>query len=194
MNTPPIDLFLSRRLLLTGGSQLVLTASAVALLGSKDALAASKGGGTAGDVSILNVALGLEHEGINAYALGAKSGLLSADVTPVALKFQDDHKKHRDALEATIRKLGGSPVAEKSMAEYAKSLHAETLKNQTDVLELAARLELGATNAYLGVIPAFKDSALAKIAGRLAADEAAHFSLLNYVLKHPLPAALYFGA
>ena len=61
------------------------------------------------------------------------------------------------------------------------------------MLDLAARLELGATNAYLGVITAFKDPALGKIAARLAADEASHFALLNFDLKRPLPKALSFG-
>lgn len=59
---------------------------------------------------------------------------------------------------------------------------------------LAARLEPGATNAHLGVIQAFEDSALAKIAGRLAADEAAHFALPNFDLKRPLSKAFAFGA
>ena len=62
------------------------------------------------------------------------------------------------------------------------------------MLDLAARLELGATNAYLGVITAFNDPALGKIAARLAADESAHFALLNFDLKRPLSKAFAFGA
>jgi rubrerythrin len=116
-------------------------------------------------------------------------------VLDVAVQFQGHHKGHRDALIATIQKLGGKPVAEKSLDEYAKALKADTLKTQADVLELAARLELGATNAYLGVIPAFKDSALAKVAGRLAADETMHWTVLSNALARSLPqAALTFGA
>ena len=46
------------------------------------------------------------------------------------------------------------------LLQGADALMAETLSNQTDVLMLAARLEKGATNAYLGVIPAFADSSL----------------------------------
>src|SRR5262249_22655724 len=142
-----------------------------------------------------NVALGLEHEAISAYQLGAESGLLQKPVLDVAVLFQGHHKGHRDALASTIRKLGGSPVAEKSMEEYARALNAATLKSQSDVLELAARLELGATNAYLGVIPAFKDAQLAKVAARLAADETMHWSILSSSLGKPLPSvALYFGA
>ena len=101
---------------------------------------------------------------------------------------------HRDVLIATIQTLGGEPVDEKPLDEYARALKADTLKNQDDVLALAARLEQGATNAYIGIIPSFKDSALAKLAARLAADEATHFALLNFDLKRPFPEAMAFGA
>jgi rubrerythrin len=83
----------------------------------------------------------------------------------------------------------------RSLDEYAGSLKASSLRNQTDVLELATRLELGATNAYLGVIPAFKDPALAKVSARLAADETMHWTALSSALARALPAsALTFGA
>jgi rubrerythrin len=84
---------------------------------------------------------------------------------------------------------------EKKLDEYAKALKADTLKNQGDVLDLATRLELGATNAYLGVIPAFGNRDLGKVAARLAADETMHFTVLTSALGRPLPAgALSFGA
>ncbi len=175
-----------------------LSAGTVALLAGNSALAqAGQGmaGNTAADVGILNVALGLEHEAINAYQLGASSGLLQKPVLDIAVSFQSHHKAHRDALIATIQKLGGKPVEEKKLDDYAKALNASALKNQADVLDLAARLELGATNAYLGVIPSFKDTALAKVAARLAADETMHWSILANALGRPLPAmALSFGA
>lgn len=177
------------------GRGLTLSAAAVALLGGREALAANQPANPAKDVEILNVALGLEHEAINAYQLGAGSGLLQKPVLDIAVQFQSHHKAHREALIATIQKLGGKPVAEQSLDAYAKALNAAALKNQADVLALAARLELGATNAYLGVIPALGDRELAKIAARLATDETMHFTVLNNALGRPLPAgALSFGA
>ena len=184
---------LSRRRVLVGASSSVLSASAVALLGGVR-LAHGQNTTAGSDIGILNVAVGLEYEGIGAYAIALKSGLLEQDIAAVATKFQDDHKRHNDALIAAIRSLGGEPVAPKSEAEYAKALNVDRLKNQGDVLDLAARLELGATNAYLGVIPSFSDSKLAQVAARLAADEASHFALLNFTLGRPLPPALRFGA
>ena len=183
----------NRRAFLRTGT--TLSAVGLALLAGKPALAQGMKADVAKDVDILNIALGLEHEAINAYQLGAGSGLLQKPVLDVAVQFQGHHKAHRDALAATIRKLGGQPVAEKELDDYAKDLNAASLKNQADVLSLAARLELGATNAYISVIPAMADRELAKVAARLAADETLHFTVLTNALGRPLPAgALSFGA
>jgi Ferritin-like domain len=185
----------SRRGLLTGGTQLALSAAALSVLGGNVALAKGKGSATAADVAILNVALGLEHEAIGAYQLGAESGLLSKDVLGVAVAFQSHHKAHRDALAGTIKQLGGTPVDTKSLGDYAAALGAGGLKSQADVLGLAARLEKGAANAYIGVIPSFGDKALAQVAARLAADETMHWTALVSALGQALPGeALSFGA
>lgn len=195
--THSIDL--RRRRLLGASGITVLSASAVALLAGCEKMAVAQSGngasGAVDDVNILNVALGLEHEAISAYQLGATSGLLQKPVLDVAVKFQSDHKAHRDALVATIRKLGGTPVPAKSDAEVAKALNAAALKNQTDVLRLAQRLEKGAANAYIGVIPSFGDRGLAQVSARLAADETIHWTVLTQALQDPLPSkALSFGA
>ena len=184
----------SRRAFLRGTTVAMLSTGAVLLLGGKEAAAAGKKGDSANDVGILNVALGLEHQGINAYTLGAKSGLLQKPVLDIALKFQDDHKIHRDLLIGAITKLGGKAVEEKTLDAYAKALNAGQLKSQEDVLKLALSLELGATNAYISVIPSFKDHAFAQIAARLAADEVAHWAILNNALGMPLPKAMVFGS
>lgn len=184
-----------RRLFLARSGQCTLSAAAVGLLGGAPTVRAQSSLAMEADVGILNVALGLEHEAINAYQLGAGSGLLQKPVLDVAVAFQAHHKAHRDALIATIQKMGGMPVMEKSLDDYAKALGAAALKSQADVLMLATRLELGATNAYLGVIPAFKDNRLGQVAARLAADETMHWTALSQVLGRMLPAgALSFGA
>ena len=194
--TQSIDL--RRRGLLRASGITVLSASGVALLAGCEKMAVAQSGNgasAANDVGILNTALSLENEAISAYQIGATSGLLQQPVLEVAVMFQTHHKEHRDALIATIRKLGGTPVAARSDAEVAQALNASALKNQTDVLRLAQRLEKGAANAYIGVIPSFGDRALAQVSARLAADEAMHWTVLTQALKDPLPAkALSFGA
>ena len=68
------------------------------------------------------------------------------------------------------------------------------LKNQTDVLKLAQKLERGAAAAYIGVIPSFADRDLAEVCGKLAADEAMHWTALTSALGEPLPQhAFTFG-
>ena len=188
----------ARRLFLRGTGKTVLSATAVALIAGCETMASSHAGQNADaeeDAGILNVALGLEHEAIAAYQIGAESGLLSPAVVPTAVLFQSHHKEHRDALVATVEKLGGEPVAPESMETYAASLEVASLANQTDVLALAARLERDAANAYLSVIPVFADRQLSQVAGRLAADETMHWSLLASALGEPAPQmALSFGA
>jgi hypothetical protein len=189
--TPP-----SRRLFMSRSAQVTLSAASVGLLAGTSGLArAQSSAATATDVGILNVALGLEHEAINAYQLGAGSGLLQKPVLDIAVAFQSHHKAHRDALVATIQTMGGVPVSEKKLDEYAAALGASSLKTQVDVLNLAAKLELGAVNAYLGVIPSFNGGKLGQVAARLAADETMHWTVLSQALGRGLPAgALSFGA
>jgi len=147
-----------------------------------------------GDIDILNIALGLEHEAIAAYQVGAQSGLLQKPVLAVAVQFQGHHKGHRDALIGAITKLGGTPVQPKSMNDYAMSLGAASIKSQADILHLAQRLERGAANAYLGVIPSFQDRAFAQVSARLAADEVMHWTALTGALGEALPTMpLTFG-
>ena len=186
---------LPRRFFMARTSHLTLSAAALAMLGGTRTAMAQTSSTMAADVGILNVALGLEHEAINAYQLGAGSGLLQKPVLDIAVLFQSHHKAHRDALIATIQKMGGTPVAEKMMDDYAKALNAGSLKTQADVLTLAAKLELGATNAYLGVLPSFKDNKLGQVAARLAADETMHWTVLSQALGRTLPGgAMSFGA
>jgi rubrerythrin len=190
----PQGIQLGRRQLFRAAGVTTLSAAAIAVLGGCKTMAATPMA-SEGDVNTLNVALGLEHEAINAYQLGAESGLLQKPVLDVAVQFQSHHKQHRDALVAAIKQMGGTPVAEKSMSDYAKELNASTLKSQADVLMLAAKLEKGAANAYLGVIPSFESKDLAQISGRLAADETMHWTVLASALKQALPdKALSFGA
>ncbi|MDE2396542.1 MAG: ferritin-like domain-containing protein [Burkholderiales bacterium] len=189
----PLEANAPRRRGFIGTGVLGLSAGTLALLAGAPARAA--GTDPAKDSGILNVALGLEHEAIAAYQIGAESGLLQKNVLDIALLFQSHHKAHRDALMAAIRTLGGTPVQGRSIAQYAQAMQAARLKSQQDVLRLAGALELGAAKAYLGVIPAFSDPTLAGVAGRVAADETMHWTALAGALGQSLPAnALSFGA
>jgi len=182
-----------RRALFRTGGLAVLSVAAIGVLAGEPSMARAQA--SSGDVDILNVALGLEHEAIAAYQLGAGSGLLQKPVLDAAVLFQGHHKQHRDALIAAIHKLGGAPVAAKSDGDYAKALNVASVKSQADILHLAQRLEKGAANAYIGVIPSFKNVAFGQVCARLAADETMHWTVLTQVLGEALPTnALSFGA
>ena len=175
----------ARRLFL-GRSGLLLSGTAVALLSGREALAAKADAAAGHDVQILNTALGAELEAIAAYQLGAESGLLQKPVLDLAVTFQGHHKAHADVLAATVRKLGGNPVAAK--AKY--TFPTESLKSQADVLRFAATLEKGAVSAYLGAIPVFGNRDLAKAAGSILGDEAMHWAILRQALGEvPVPGA-----
>lgn len=181
----------SRRNLLGATGTTLLSVAALGVL-ANDTTAHAKGMGgaaAAGDVDILNVALALEHEAIAAYQIGAESGLLQKPVLEVAVLFQGHHKAHRDALAGAISTLGGKPVAPETQATYVTNLEVAKITGQTDILRLAQRLERGAANAYLGVIPSFGSTDLAQVAAKLASDETAHWALLSQVLGENLKAA-----
>ena len=186
---PPQALFLSRRRALSTSGAAVLSASAVALLGGRDAMAAGapmSSKDLESDVRILNTALGAELEAIAAYQVGAESGLLSKGVLPLAVQFQGHHKEHAAALVATVQKLGGKPVAAKDKYQFP----VEKLKVEADVLRFAAGLERGAISAYLGAVPVFADRALAQVAASILGDEAMHWAVLRQALgEAPVPSA-----
>jgi len=180
-NAPELE---TRRSFL-GKSGLLLSGAAIALLAGRDALA--KGSkSAASDVSVLNSALGAEHEAIAAYQVGAESGLLQKSVLNLAVTFQGHHKEHADVLAKTILKLGGQPVSAKEKYNFP----VETLKTQTDVLRFAAMLEKGAVSAYLGAVPVFDNRELAKAAASILGDEAMHWAILRNALgEAPVPSA-----
>ncbi|MBC7983785.1 MAG: ferritin-like domain-containing protein [Candidatus Obscuribacterales bacterium] len=180
--TSPI---VARRLFLSQ-SGLALSGTAVALLAGKDVLAAKSGDATAGDVSILNTALGAELEAIAAYQLGAESKLLEKSVLDLAVTFQGHHKEHASLLAKTIEKLGGKPIGAKDKYNFP----VNQLKSQADVLKFAAKLEQGAVSAYLGAVPLFGNRDLAKAAASILGDEAMHWAILRQALgETPVPSA-----
>ncbi len=171
----------------TGGLFAAGLAAATALAPARS-WAAMPSGSTAGDIGILNTALGLEYQAIAAYQVGAESGLLQKPVLDVAVKFQGQHKAHAQVLASTIEKLGGKPVMARAPADYG--FPTDQLKSQADVLEFAAGLEKGAASAYLGAVPQFHDSDLTKAAASIMGDETMHWAiLLNAMGKDPVPAA-----
>ena len=185
-----------RRQFLGTGAMTLSAAGLTVLLGSSGAATAQAAHGNAAqDVSLLNAAIALEHEGIAAYTIAAGSGLLQPAVVQLGVTFRGHHQRHRDELIHAVRSLGGQPAAAHSDTQYATELNAAALHNQADVLRLALRLERGAANAYLGLIPSLSSADQHQLVARMAGDEAFHAAILGNALGEPIPAqGMMFGA
>lgn len=168
-----------------------IVAAAPALAAPKRRVVAGVG---QGDVALLQGALALEHEGIAAYTIAAGSGLLSKGTLGVASVFLGHHKEHRDSLAKLIQTAGGKPVDPKTDADYVAALNLGALKSEGDVVKLAATLEQGAANAYLGQVAALRDRTIQRLFVQLSTDEAVHWALLNSALGNAVPTSAYlFG-
>ena len=177
-----------RRHFLSRTAPAVLSATAVALLAGREALAQGAKPSSATDAVILNALLVAEHQAIAAYQVGAESGLLKKPVHDLAVTFQSQHKAHAELLGKTVTKLGGTPVQPRPIAAYG--FPTDKLKSQADVLRFAAGLEKGAVSGYLGVIPAFTDREIAKSAASILGDESMHWAILRNALgEAPVPEA-----
>jgi len=187
------------QLLIDGGRRQFLARAGAASLGV--GAAGLLGGGAlaataarSGDVGVIQTALALEHEGIAAYQIAGKSGLLSPATLKLALLFLGHHEAHRDSLAALVGKAGGKPVEPKTDAQYISGLDLGALKSEGDVVALATKLERGAASAYIGQITALKDPALARLFAQISADEAIHWTTLNNAAGTPIPASAYVFA
>jgi hypothetical protein len=169
-----------RRIFLAGCGQAIAGMGLIAASTAATA-AAPKGGSknASKDVSVMQVALALEHEGIAAYRLAGASGLLKPGTLKLAQVFMGHHEQHRDSLAALISKAGGKPVQPQSDDQYVKALDLGSLKAEGDVVALATKLEQGAASAYVGQVAALHDPKLAQLFSSLAADEAVHWTTLN---------------
>lgn len=186
-------------------TNLIVEAGAMASKGRRDVMKAGFAAGVAGvlaltgenlispsvaladDIATANVALGLEHQAIAAYKLGAGTGLLSGKPLELAGLFLSQHEAHRDALIGVIKKAGKTPVAAKANYNFDTS----GIKGANDVLAFALKLEEGAASAYLGVLKGFKNKELLPVLAGIAADEAQHCAILRFALgQNPCPDAI----
>ena len=146
------------------------------------------------DVGVIQTALALEHEGIAAYRIAGKSGLLSPGTLKLALLFMGHHQAHRDSLAKLVATAGGKPVEPKTDSQYIAELKLASLKSEGDIVALATTLERGAASAYIGQITALKDPKLAKLFASISAVEAIQWTTLNNAAGTPIPASAYvFG-
>lgn len=183
-----------RRTVLTGAAKTLSVAGLLAVFGSTIPRKAWAAGNPSQDAQLLNAAIALEDEGVAAYQIAAESKLLTPEILKIGITFQGPHKQHRDDLVSAVKRLGGQPATPKTLDAYATDLGAASLKDQAGVLRLALKLERGAANAYLGLIPSLDATEFHTLAARMAGDETFHAAILGNALGEAIPQkALMFG-
>ncbi len=138
-----------------------------------------------GDVDILNYALTLEYLETEFYVQAAKrvKGLSSYE-TKLTKELRDNEAEHVDALVATIKKLGGKPVAKPTFA------FGPAFSNRATYLKTANILEDTGVSAYNGAAPQISSGEVLGAAGSIVQIEARHAAMIRLVRnKPPAPAA-----
>jgi hypothetical protein len=124
-----------------------------------------------GDVGILNFALTLEYLESAFYAEAKKRVKASGDLMSLIDLLADDEEQHVAALTASIRQLGGKPVAEpKFTFPYSDT---------AGFLKLAQTFEDTGVSAYNGAAPGISSKAVLGSAGAIVQVEARHAAAIR---------------
>jgi len=144
----------------------------------KRALAMSEGG----DIEILNFALTLEYLEAKFYEEAKKRAKPNRELTELIDLIAEDEKQHVEALTATVKQLGGKPVAEPKF-DFPYSDAAGFLK-------LAETFEDTGVSAYNGAAPSIKSKDVLASAGAIVQVEARHAAAIRLQNKQePAPEA-----
>ncbi len=138
-----------------------------------------------GDIDILNYALTLEYLEAEFYTLVKQVKGLSGDEKKLAKELRDNEAEHVDALAATVKKLGGKPVAK------PKFDFGGAFADRATFLKTANVLEDAGVSAYNGAGPLIKSVDVLAAAGSIVQIEARHAALIRLVRNKP-PAPLAF--
>ncbi len=142
------------------------------------ALAMSEGG----DVGILNFALTLEYLESTFYKEAQTRAKASGELKSLIAMLAEDEQQHVEALTATIKQLGGKPVAEPKF-DFPYSDTAGFLK-------LAQTFEDTGVSAYNGAAPSIKSKEVLGAAGSIVQVEARHAAAIRLQNKEePAPEA-----
>jgi hypothetical protein len=170
----------------------------LALAGVRDAEAQSTATSSNNDVAILNYALTLEHLEANFYTTGLArfsagdigraafaqvlgSGTVNGVYTNLG-RIRDHEVAHVQALQDTIRSLGGTPVA--------ACTYNFPYNNPDEFLRVALTLEETGVMAYDGAIAQLTAAALKAAGASIATVEARHAAYLNLLNANiPFPNA-----
>lgn len=175
----------SRRFVIAGAG-----CAALGLVAGCDAVVSRevKPSTAADDIALINSVLGLEYAAVAAYDAALASGALGEPDAAMARAFQDDHRKHGEALVRAIGRLQGKAVAARPPSDGRASLQG--LTERDDAMRFLVGIEQGLALDYLGAVPAFAEKDLAKGAAGILGIETMHWSAWRRALgENPVPSA-----
>ena len=139
---------------------------------------AQEGGG---DVDILNFALTLEYLEAAFYAEALrKTAGLGGEARRTAETLRDNEQEHVDALMATIKEIGGKPVAAPGV-DFGSAFSSEKA-----FLKTAQTFEDLGVGAYNGAAPMIESKEVLGAAGALVQVEARHAAAIRLLRGQPI--------
>lgn len=139
----------------------------------------AQGGGSEGDIEILNFALTLEYLETAFYEEAGKEAKLSSDVAALAKTFGEQEAEHVDGLTQAIEDLGGKPV-EAPGVDFGDAFSSEDA-----FLKTAITFEDLGVSAYNGAGPAISSKDLLATAGAIVQVEARHAAAVRNAAGEP---------
>ena len=138
-----------------------------------------------GDVGILNYALTLEYLESEFYSQGLAANVLSGREMDLVSPIEQHEKMHVAAVTATVKKLGGTPVAKPTI-----KFPDGTFGSREKFLSTASQFEELGVSAYHGQVPLIKSGDVLGAAASIAGVESRHAAILAVLSSgKPLPNA-----
>ncbi len=142
-------------------------------------------GSDTGDLGILNYALTLEYLEAAFYKQGLAANLLSGREMELITPIEAHEQAHVDAITATVKKLGGTPVAMPSI-----KFPDGTFGSRDSFLKTASTFEELGVSAYHGQVPLIMSGDVLGAAASIAGVESRHAAIIAQLMGGmPLPNA-----
>ncbi len=177
---------MTRQQFVQGQTTSVSPALALEALNTRWALAAAADFGS--DIDVLNYALTLEYLEATFYKQGQAKNLLSGTEKGYLDTIAADEQAHVDAITATIKKLGGTPVAAPAVN------FGDAFSSREKYLTTSHTFENVGVGAYLGAAGFIKNKDVLQAAAGIFGVEARHAAIVGSLLGKPAEGGVYMGA
>ena len=142
----------------------------------------------ADDIDVLNYALTLEYLESAFYQQGQAANLLTGTEKDYLDKIAADEAYHVTAITATIKQLGGTPVAAPGVN------FGGSFDSRSSYLTTSHTFENVGVGAYLGAAGYIKDKAVLQAAAGIFGVEARHAAVVGNLLGLKAEGGVYMGA